>query len=59
MISTAYGKDHALWDQIVKKELEAKKRFEYMTGETQAKKFFNGTNTNNVNKNLKTMTGPF
>ena len=52
MISTAYGKDHALWDQIVRKETDAKKRFEYMTGETVAKKFFNGTNTANVNKNL-------
>ena len=55
MISTAYGKDHALWDQIVKKETETKKRFEYMTGETVAKKFFNGTNAFNVNKNLTTM----
>ena len=55
MISTAYGKDHALWDQIVKKELEAKKRFEFMTGETVAKKFFNGTNAFNVDKNLATM----
>ena len=55
MISTAYGKDHALWDQIVRKETEAKKRFEFMTGQTTATKFFNGTNVSNVDKNLMTM----
>ena len=55
MIGTAYSKDHTLWDQIVRKETEAKKRFEYMTGETVAKKFFNGTNTFNVDKNLQTV----
>lgn len=59
MISTAYGKDHALWDQIVKKETEAKKRFEYMTGETTASKFFNGTNQGNVDKKLQTISSQF
>ena len=28
MINTAYGKDHALWNQIVRKESGAKKHFE-------------------------------
>ena len=42
MINTAMSKDHALWDQIVRKEVDAKKRFEFMTGETQAKKFYSG-----------------
>ena len=44
MIKTAMSKDHALWDQIVRKEAEQKARFEYLTGETVARKFFNGTN---------------
>lgn len=52
MIGTAYSKDHYLWDQIVKKEAVAKKRFEYLTGQTTAKKFFNGTNTGNVDRRL-------
>ena len=39
----------------MRKEVETKKRFEYMTGETAAKKFFNGTNAFNVDKNLTTM----
>lgn len=43
MIGTGYHKEHALWDQIVRKEMDAKKRFEFLTGETTAKKFFNGT----------------
>ena len=28
MINTAYGKDHALWNQIVRKENDVKKHFE-------------------------------
>ena len=52
MIGTAYSKDHYLWDQIVKKEADAKKRFEYLTGQTTATKFFNGTNRQNVDRNL-------
>ena len=54
MIATAYGKDHALWDQIVRKEMDVKKRFEFLTGETTAKKFYNGTNKQNVDKRLNT-----
>lgn len=44
MINTSLSKDHALWDQVVRKEAIAKQRFEFMTGETTATKFFNGTN---------------
>ncbi len=43
MINTNLAGNHALWDQVVRKETEAKKRFEFLTGETSAKKFFNGT----------------
>lgn len=46
--------DHALWNQIVEKEARTKQRFEYLTGQTQAKKFFNGQNTDNVDKTLVT-----
>ena len=46
--------DHRLWDQIVKKEAIQKARFEYLTGETSAKKFFNGTNSTNVDTNMLT-----
>ena len=46
--------DHALWDQIVKKEAATKQRFEYLTGQTQAKKFYNGQNAQNVDKTLVT-----
>ena len=38
----------------MRKETEAKKRFEYMTGETTATRFFNGTNSMNVNRGLNT-----
>ena len=48
------SKDHRLWDQIVKKEAIQKARFEYLTGETTAKKFFNGTNSTNVDTNMLT-----
>ena len=54
MINTGYAKEHALWDQILRKEVDAKKRFEFLTGETQAKKFFSGTNRTNVDKGLDT-----
>ena len=52
MINTVQAKDHCLWDQIVKKELAAKRRYEFLTGETVAKKFFNGQNKTNVDVNL-------
>ena len=38
----------------MRKETEAKKRFEYMTGETTATRFFNGKNRMNVSKGLNT-----
>ena len=48
MINTMMQGDHALWNQIVEKEARTKQRFEYLTGQTQAKKFFNGQNNDNV-----------
>jgi hypothetical protein len=54
MINTATSKDHALWDQIVRKEADQKARFEYLTGETVARKFFNGNNSFNVEKKITT-----
>lgn len=57
MIGTAYSKDHALWGQIVNKESDTRKRFEYLTGETQAKKFFNGTMKAGVDARLETFDG--
>ena len=54
MINTSLGNEHALWDQIIRKENVAKQRFEYLTGETQAKKFYNGQNANNVDNKLDT-----
>lgn len=59
MINTGYNKEHALWDQIVKKEAETKKRFEFMTGETTAKRFFNGTLCNSVDNRLTTYAKSF
>lgn len=59
MIGTAFSKDHALWGQIVNKESETRKRFEYLTGETQAKKFFNGTMKTGVDAKLETFDGQF
>ena len=54
MIKTATGREHALWSQIVNKESDTRRRFEYMTGETTAKKFFQGQNAPNVERNLDT-----
>ena len=54
MIGTTYTNDHTLWNQIVKKENEAKARFEFLTGETSAKKFYNGSNSKNVYSKLQT-----
>ena len=54
MINTGQSNEHALWGQIVRRENEAKRRFEYLTGETQAKKFYQGQNVGNVDKNLST-----
>ena len=59
MINTVQAGDHRLWDQIVRKEQEAKKRFEFLTGETVARKFYNGSNLDNVDKNLQTYKGKF
>jgi len=56
MIKTTYGKEHALWDQIVRKETDARKRFEYLTGETAAKKFYNGQLCNSVDRKLQTFS---
>lgn len=50
-----YHKDHALWDQIVRKESETKHRFEILTGETSAKKFYNGQNHRNVSQRIVTL----
>ena len=55
MIGTAYSKEHALWAQVVRNEAVAKQRFEFMTGETTATKFFNGTNRSNVDEKLMTL----
>ena len=48
MMNAMLAQDHALWDQIVKKEAVTKKRFEFLTGETTAKNFFSGVNKNDV-----------
>ena len=56
MINTSLGNEHALWDQIVRKETVTKKHFEYLTGETDARKFFNGSNLQNVDTHLKTFS---
>ena len=52
MINTVLATNHTLWDQIVKKELEAKKRFEYLTGESVERKFYSKQNEDNVKKSL-------
>lgn len=54
MISTATAGNHALWDQVVRKEADAKRRFEFITGDTQAKKFFSGSLKNSVEGKLQT-----
>ena len=54
MIHTVQANDHRLWDQIVKKEIGSKRRFEYLTGETVAKQFYSGTNYDNVEQGLQT-----
>ena len=54
MIGTGYHKEHALWDQIVRKESDTRKRFEFLTGQTQAKKFFQGTLRNSVDNRMTT-----
>lgn len=56
MIGTAYANDHTLWGQIVKKENDVKARYEYLTGETSAKKFYNGSNSVNVDSKLQTFS---
>ena len=56
MINTSYGNEHALWDQVVRKENGAKQHFEFLTGETDAKKFYNGQNTKNVDDRLNTFS---
>ena len=59
MINTGNHREHALWGQIVGKESEARKRFEYLTGETSAKKFFNGTLKRDVDTKLQTFDAQF
>ena len=54
MINTSQSNEHALWNQVVRRENEAKRRFEFLTGETQAKKFYNGQNVTNVENKLST-----
>lgn len=56
MIRTAYTNDHTLWNQIVSKENNTKARYEFLTGETSAKKFYNGTNVKNVDTKLNTFS---
>lgn len=52
MINTTYAKDHVLWDHIVRKENEAKRRWEFLTGDTSAKKFYSGALEGNVDRHL-------
>ena len=54
MITTVLSKDHALWDQIVKKECSTKKRFEFLTGQSQAKNFFSGSIRDQVDGKMNT-----
>ena len=54
MMRTDYMRTHQLWSQIAEKENETRKQFEYMTGETQADRFFSGQNRPQVDKKLKT-----
>ena len=59
MIRTLYTKDHVLWDKIVRKENEAKRRWEYLTGDTSAKKFYNGVLESRVDERLETYDKAF
>jgi hypothetical protein len=34
MMKTGGAREHELWNQITNKEIKAKKRFEFITGET-------------------------
>lgn len=54
MIRTVQDRDHRLWAKLVRREVDAKRRFEFLTGQTDASKFFNGQNQRNVQKGLKT-----
>ena len=44
MITTSRAREHDLWNQIVTKEINVKKRFESVTGETIADRYFGGQN---------------
>ena len=56
MIKTNLARDHALWNQITRKENTTRQQFEFMTGQTQADRFFSGNNKPFVDNNLKTCT---
>ena len=56
MIGTVYTNNHRLWGQICQKEIDSKARYEYLTGETSAKKFFSGSNSVNVDSKLQTFS---
>ena len=53
-MKTTGAREHELWNQITNKEIKAKKRFEFITGETQADKYFGGDNKPFVDSLLKT-----
>lgn len=59
MINTVQANNHNLWNQIVKKETEVRRNYEYLTGDTLAKKFYNGSNATNVELGLKTYKNNF
>lgn len=56
MIRTDFNRNHELWGQITQKENETKRRFEYITGQTQADRFFGGQNKPYVDSMLDTCT---
>lgn len=54
MMNAMLAQDHRLWGQIIQKEQVTKKRFEFLTGQTQAKNFFSGTMRGEVDNKLST-----
>ena len=54
MMYTHNSRDHLLWSQITAKEQQAKSRFEFLTGATQADRFYNGQNQRNVDQHMLT-----
>ena len=59
MINTVQANNHNLWNQIVRKETEVRRNYEYLTGETLAKKFYNGSNATNVELGQNTYKSKF